>query len=500
MLLRCIRIRSLKLDFPLFRRFSNSTDAPRFPFSYITLKKSPILTIQNPVTIVCFDKKITKSIIGVSMPLPNPVIIVPGITATNLRDEYPISPETVWSVLKKDYARISLHPDNPRYEVNEPARIQPDNIMSVAYNELAEELRYNLREKEDKPVPVYPFAYDWRQPLEIIEDQLAHFIKEVIERTKLMRHYVKEGYIENPKVNLVGHSMGGLVLTGYMQSSGINSKVAKVVTLATPFKGSFEAAIKVTTGTANLGTSAPSSRERESARVTPALYHLIPTCSGLRINSEPTSRNLFDHSLWQKSIYQTLEEYVRLYAVNNKNPKQQAEELFNALLDQANEHRNRIESFSLSEAGLTDQDWLVVVGADSTTRIRLQILTTDKGPEFEFRTTDRDNKWKSNNVDERTQTGDGTVPFKGALPSFLNPENLVIVTPDDFGYWEIQDKTLTSIAGFHGMIPNMNMVHRLIVRHFTGRKDSHGNTWGRSVPGITKNNWKPPMELDYKEL
>lgn len=432
------------------------------------------------------------------MPLPNPVIIVPGITATNLRDEYPISPETVWSVLSKDYSRVSLHPDNTRYEVNEPARILPDSLMSVAYKELIEELRYNLREKEDKAVPVYPFAYDWRQPLELIEKQLSSFIDEVIERTKLMRHYDKDGYSINPKVNLVGHSMGGLIITGYMQSKKLSSKVAKVVTLATPYKGSYEAVIKVTTGTANLGTSAPSSRERESARVTPALYHLIPTCSGLTIDSEKTSRCLFDSTLWQKSIYQTLEEYVRLYAVNQKNPKEQAKELFNALLKNAQEHRSRVESFSLDDAGLTEQDWLVVVGADSITRIRLQIITTNKGPEFEFHTTDRDNKWKSNNVDERTQTGDGTVPFFGALPCFLKPENLVIVTPDDFGYWEIQDKTLTSIAGFHGMIPNMNMVHRLIVRHFTGRKDNHGNTWGRSVPGITKENWKPPMELDYK--
>ena len=102
-------------------------------------------------------------------------------------------------------------------------------------------------------------------------------------------------------------------------------------------------------------------------------------------------------------------------------------------------------------------------------------------------------------VEEKKLTGDGTVPFEGAVPSFLKPENLVCVTPDDFGYWEFQDKIISKAAGFHGMIPNMNMIHRLIVRHFTGRKDYHGNTWGRSVPGVTKDKWQPPMELDYKE-
>lgn len=113
--------------------------------------------------------------------------------------------------------------------------------------------------------------------MELSEEQLSAFIIEVIERTKLIRHNEKDGYSTNLKVNLVGHSMGGLIITGYIQANKMNSNVAKVVTLATPFEGAYEAVIKVTTRTANLGTSAPSSRERESASVTPALYHLIPT-------------------------------------------------------------------------------------------------------------------------------------------------------------------------------------------------------------------------------
>ena len=43
------------------------------------------------------------------------VIVVPGITGTGLEDYYPIPPEEVWSaILKKNYERISMHPDNPR--------------------------------------------------------------------------------------------------------------------------------------------------------------------------------------------------------------------------------------------------------------------------------------------------------------------------------------------------------------------------------------------------
>jgi len=46
---------------------------------------------------------------------PSPVIFLPGIMGSALRDEYPVSPETVWSVLKaatKSYERINLHPGN----------------------------------------------------------------------------------------------------------------------------------------------------------------------------------------------------------------------------------------------------------------------------------------------------------------------------------------------------------------------------------------------------
>jgi len=430
-------------------------------------------------------------------PVP-PVIVVPGITASSLRDEYPLPPETVWSVLTKDYARISLHPDDTRYEVMEPARLRADQLLEVAYRELVEELRYNLRPAEDQPVPVYPFAYDWRHPLDALEVQLAAFVDEVIERTKLMRHYHAAGYADDPKVVLVGHSMGGLIITGYLSQRRRRSRVAKVVTLATPFRGSFEAVIKLTTGTANLGTDAPSSREREAARVTPALYHLLPSCPGLEIEEGLAGTDLFDARLWQRSILQTLEEYVRLYAVSRKNREEQARELFSALLAAARSHRARIEEFRLSHAGLRPEDWLCVVGVNAVTRVRLKVTRARQGPQFEFAGEDRDDQWQEG-ADHiaRRATGDGTVPFEGALPRFLSVENLVCVTADDFGYWEVQDRALTRIAGFHGILPNMNMLHRLIVRHLTGRSDTRGNTWGRPAPGV--DSWKPPLPLALKQ-
>jgi hypothetical protein len=430
-----------------------------------------------------------------------PVIVLPGITGVQLRDEYQMPPDVVWGLLQHDYPRSALHPDNPRYEALEPARVEPDHIFDAAYKELVQELRHNLREREDEAVPVFPFSYDWRQPLETIEQTLDDFVTEVIERTKLLRHYANAGYADDPKVNLVGHSMGGLIITDYLARKGRDARVAKVVTLGTPYRGSFEAVIKITTGTANLGTEDPSSRERETARMTPSLYYLLPTITGdLEIDGPGLPNNLFDPRLWQASVVGSIAEFVRLHSTSKKTSKKDIQKMANDLLvrflQAGQEHRNRVDNFQLSTTGLQISDWLCIVGVNAVTRVRMRITGSLKNPQFDLGSSYRMNEWNSDKTTDRHLTGDGTVPFDAALPAFLKPENVVCVTPEDFGYWEVQDKLLASVAGFHGIMPNMDMLQRLIVRHFTGRPDSHNNTWGWPVPGVAR--WVPPLPLHNK--
>src|SRR2546427_8603069 len=155
-------------------------------------------------------------------PYPYPVIVLPGIMGSALRDQYPVEPDTVWSPFKlliKAYERITPHPSDTRYELKEPARVVADQVFELIYGEFIEELRHNLTATADEPIPVFPFAYDWRQPLEITQELLAQFIDEVIGRTKLLRHYHDAGY-GGPKfpakVNLAAHSVGGLMVAGYL--------------------------------------------------------------------------------------------------------------------------------------------------------------------------------------------------------------------------------------------------------------------------------------------
>lgn len=432
------------------------------------------------------------------MPLPNPVIVVPGITATTLRDEYPISPEVVWSVLTKKYARATLHPNDRRFELLEPARVQPGELFGVAYGELIDDLRADLTSHGDSEVPVYPFNYDWRQPLEATELQLASFVDEVIDRTKLIPHYHKDGFAARRQVNLVGHSMGGLVIAGMLQRQGAAAKVGKVVTIAAPFRGSPEAVIKIVTGLADLGTGKPRSSEREAARLTPALYHLLPSFERAVESPDGVPTDLFNINAWQKSVLRTLVAFITRHGLEPAGAETQAPALFAEMLSEARRHRDRIESFVPANAGLDENDWLMVVGVDSRTRIGLKVERVGGEPEFIVNSDLCVNNWsdRTHQAHERVDTGDGTVPYRGAMNSFVPLRKVVCVSPDDFGGWELKDRALTKLAGFHGILPNMNMLQRMIVRFFTGAPDAHKNTWGRRPPDLPPDrDWDPPMDL-----
>ena len=428
----------------------------------------------------------------------HPVIVIPGITAAYLRDEYSLQPETVWGFLKKDYERITPHPDDTRHEALEPARVRAGQLHPAAYRELVAELRHNLSPRADCPTPVFTFAYDWRLPLARAVELLAEFIEEVLDRTRLLRHYDAAGWPASPQVHLVAHSMGGLIAAGYLDRFGALRRVAKVASLATPFNGSFEAVLKIAVGTGDLGGEAPSSREREAARILPSLYHLVPAIPG-SVQVEPElSSDLFQPQAWQRRVGRSLAEFIRLHSLRPDTGDEQALEFFASMLSQAQAYRRRVDELQLETAGLGAADWLCVAGVNSATRVRLPIRNRDGEPVFVLRSADRENRWKSGRCPagrdwEQGLTGDGTVPFEGAVPKFLSRENVVCVTPQDFGYWEIGDRLLDRAAGFHGILPNMNMLHRLIVRHFTNATDPHGTTWGRPAPGVTPDAWRPAL-------
>jgi pimeloyl-ACP methyl ester carboxylesterase len=428
------------------------------------------------------------------MPLPSPVIFLPGIMGSALRDEYPVSPENVWSVLKaatKSYERITLHPDGiaqgRNYEVVEPARVVKDQLFEVFYRDLIEELRHNLTLDPDEPVPVFPFAYDWRQPLAAIEDQLAAFIDEVINRTSLLRHYNNEGYTpKTGKVSLVAHSMGGMIVAGYVESRGLKC-IDRVATLATPFRGSLESVAKTTIGVGGFTFSSGGSREREAARVTPALYHLLPGFEGAVTAAPGLSKNIFRPEAWQPGILDTLATFIRRFGLtptdsNKMTDDERAVKLLARMLNDAKKYQARLERLTLPDS----KRWLSIVGVNERTRLAMTIQPDGRKKPF-FVIEEPADEWKSGN---KVRTGDGTVPYLGARAAFVPVTEVVCVTPGDFGFFEFRDKILSEV-GFHSAIPNMNLVQRLVTSHLLGRKER--SPAAHPSPEIDPKLWDPPI-------
>jgi len=419
------------------------------------------------------------------MPYPAPVVFLPGIMGSALRDEYPVAPENVWSVFKaatKNYERITLHPDNLSYEVIEPARVVKDQVFELFYRDLIEELRHNLTPDPDEPVPVYPFAYDWRHPLRTIQEQLGAFIEEVINRTALLRHYHQSGYTARTgKVSLVAHSMGGLIAAGYIEAHG-HTCVDRVATLASPFRGSLEAVAKTAIGIGGFTLSSGGSREREAARVTPALYHLLPAFNGAVRADGALSKDIFRPEAWQPGIVQTIGTFIRRFGLKTASPDKQATALLTKMLNEAWRFHQRLERLQLPDP----KRWLSIVGVNTPTRLGMTIRPDAAGKPF-FELEDPTDEWQAG---RKTRSGDGTVPYLGARCSFVPAEQIVCVTPGDFGFFEFRDKLLNEL-GFHSAIPNMNLVQRLVTSHLLGRRV--GKPGGHPSPEIDPASWDPPV-------
>lgn len=393
--------------------------------------------------------------------LTDPVIFVPGVLATDLRDLYQTPPATIWSLLRQDYERAALHPEDLRYEAQLPAQVRPDQVYEISYREMILDLRHDLSPRADRATPVYIFGYDWRQPLEVTQQKLRAFVDEVIEKTVLTRHYYVNGYADRRTVNLLGHSMGGLVITGYLADAvaqGFAARVNRVATIATPYRGSLNAVERLIKGTSNR-------REREAARLTPSLYYLLPSFStGIEIAPDLPQTDLFDARLWQESLVETLQENLRLYgsgAIRAADLRAKAEALLAQLLGDAKKHRAGVEAFQPASVGLQPDDWLSIVGVGEATRVGLRITKAGGKPLFDLSDTFVTGK---NVIGPDPSTGDGTVSWAGSQRGFATKE--IVVSHRNFGILELKDRGLDQFAALHGILPNMNKLQGDLVRHF----------------------------------
>ena len=233
----------------------------------------------------------------------------------------------------------------------------------------------------------------------------------------------------------------------------------------------------------------PREREREAARVTPALYQLFPSYPGAAVDPDGRDVDMFAPENIQKSVVDSLTEFVRIYSVATRSPERRARalEILRELLGNARRHRQTVTGFRPSAAGLRQDDWLAIIGVGEKTRIQMTIDASGGDTRFVIGEAQFVNELGRRH--DTRQTGDGTVPLGGAAPPFLAASRPVCVTDDDLDILELRDRLLVGIGGFHGLLPRVNLVQRLVTRHLD--PGSRGRVWGRRMPGARS--WNPPI-------
>jgi pimeloyl-ACP methyl ester carboxylesterase len=159
--------------------------------------------------------------------MANPVVVIPGYYGSKLAEAS--NKTLVWlNSLGLLNGEITL--EALRLDKGDPNRVISigilDEVMILpffapdVYKSLTRFLRTNLE------LDVFEFHYDWRKPLESAADRLLDQL------FRLRQAGAQE-------VDLVTHSLGGLVARAYLQKHGQNPNVPKVkrlVTMGCPHK------------------------------------------------------------------------------------------------------------------------------------------------------------------------------------------------------------------------------------------------------------------------
>ena len=325
-----------------------------------------------------------------------PVIVIPGILGSRLFDPASgeeIWPGSIWSVALGTKAHLAL-PFDPA-TLAPAAAARADGLFEAAlgtdfYGEILRTLERSggyRRARAGQPVDpgrrhYYVFAYDWRQDNVRTAAQLDALIEQI-------RRDHGDAAL---KVDIVAHSMGGLV-TRYFLRHG----AADVLPMLhrDDFRVSDAGAAKVRTaillGTPNLGSvnslhgfidGAPVGLRRiptEVLATMPSVFQLFPHPINdwlIDLRGEPVDRDLFDVELWRRFEWSVFgaEAAARLRARHDAAYVEALPRVFEANLERA---RRFVWSLSVQperDAGTR----IVVFGGDcSLTPARLLLEEVD---------------------------------------------------------------------------------------------------------------------------
>ncbi|MEI8337801.1 MAG: hypothetical protein WCF92_01485 [bacterium] len=210
----------------------------------------------------------------------NPVIVIPGILSSYLNKEdgtevwpNPIKALEIGGDSYLDDLMLDSTGKNSSLNITTPDIVREINyklfgkeVLDVNYFQgLLTKLSEKYKENED----LFVFPYDWRFDVgSTAEEKLSVFIEDVLQKTG------------SQKVDIIAHSMGGLVTKSYIKTFSGN-KIGKFIDIATPHLGA-PSAFKILSFGDDLGIKFGyfGLNQLEVKKISqnfPSIYELLPT-------------------------------------------------------------------------------------------------------------------------------------------------------------------------------------------------------------------------------
>ncbi|MBI2607843.1 MAG: alpha/beta fold hydrolase [Candidatus Doudnabacteria bacterium] len=226
-----------------------------------------IQNVQNP----------TGSVDGAEPPGKRPVLIIPGITGTELLNS---SDELIWPNIPRMFFDINDQFLTENLSLNGNG----DSVQNIKVGEIIREISFIAPEIGINKIildsfftlinsmilegyviddSLFFFPYDWRIDLDTTKASLNQKIKQI------------QGLTGFQKVDIVAHSMGGLLVEDYLDTYG-QDKINKLIFVGTPHLGAPKAAKILLYGDHMSIPWLEEDRIQEIAHNSPAVYQLLP--------------------------------------------------------------------------------------------------------------------------------------------------------------------------------------------------------------------------------
>jgi pimeloyl-ACP methyl ester carboxylesterase len=410
-----------------------------------------------------------------------PVILIHGLMGARLKEA--ASGQEVWvgspvKLLFSDYAEIALEIDPQTLLPKPPSLIASGLLDHVAgknyYAGITETLESAGRFKYAEPGTrqsagsrnYYVFVYDWRQDNVESARKLSRFIEQI------RRDYADPSL----KVDLVAHSMGGLIARYYLRYGEHDTlddnefdvnlhgadRVRRVILLGTPNLGSVGALHSFIKGF-KIGTRAVPT---ETLATMPSAYQLFPHALNdwiVTSAGKPLNRDLFDVEIWRRFQWSIFDPRVRAGIMQRYDNEAEGSAYLELLERYFEKHLERARRFTWSlTVPLSTQPYQLIVMGGDCKLTPARIIVEEVNGISEIRLWPREIKHPNTTVDYdllMLEPGDGTVTKASLLaresldPSI--PRHKWVSFPLDYPIFLCESHTsLTSNTTFQDSLLN----------------------------------------------